>query len=137
MLSQTFLLKLHGALLILQNVNQEHPLMVSCFYTCYFEVPLFTASSNGTFFSVFPFFFLRVECSKIYGSVLEFFTLCCCIYYAAFTTTGAKRGRSLLIDEGALPWIVQNANNEVSPIRRHIELALCHLAQHGESSFLS
>eukprot|EP00268_Persea_americana_P059255 TRINITY_DN724_c0_g1_i8.p1 TRINITY_DN724_c0_g1~~TRINITY_DN724_c0_g1_i8.p1 ORF type:complete len:930 (-),score=234.93 TRINITY_DN724_c0_g1_i8:319-3108(-) len=46
------------------------------------------------------------------------------------STYGAKRGRSLLIDEGALPWIVQNANNEVSPIRRHIELALCHLAQH-------
>jgi hypothetical protein len=31
-----------------------------------------------------------------------------------------------------LPWIVQNANNEASPIRRHIELALCHLAQHGK-----
>lgn len=40
-------------------------------------------------------------------------------------------GRSLLIEDGALPWIVQNANNEASPIRRHIELALCHLAQHG------
>ncbi|KAF8379334.1 hypothetical protein HHK36_028768 [Tetracentron sinense] len=45
-------------------------------------------------------------------------------------TTGIKSGRSLLIDDGALPWIVQNANNEASPIRRHIELALCHLAQH-------
>ncbi|CAK9173131.1 unnamed protein product [Ilex paraguariensis] len=43
---------------------------------------------------------------------------------------GTKIGRSLLIDDGALPWIVQNANNDVSPIRRHIELALCHLAQH-------
>nr|AMS24206.1 armadillo repeat-containing kinesin b [Marsilea vestita] len=42
---------------------------------------------------------------------------------------GSKTGRSLLIDEGALPWIVANANNEASPIRRHIELALCHLAQ--------
>lgn len=42
---------------------------------------------------------------------------------------GSKRGRSLLIDEGALPWIVANASNEASPIRRHIELALCHLAQ--------
>jgi hypothetical protein len=31
-----------------------------------------------------------------------------------------------------LPWIVANANNDASPIRRHIELALCHLAQHGE-----
>ncbi|CAI0385520.1 unnamed protein product [Linum tenue] len=45
-------------------------------------------------------------------------------------TQGTKNGRSLLIDDGALPWIVQNANNEAAPIRRHIELALCHLAQH-------
>ncbi|KAI5647345.1 hypothetical protein M9H77_33350 [Catharanthus roseus] len=43
---------------------------------------------------------------------------------------GSKHGRSLLIDDGALPWIVQNANNEASLIRRHVELALCHLAQH-------
>jgi kinesin family protein 5 len=47
------------------------------------------------------------------------------------THAGYKLGRSLLIDDGALPWIVANANNEASPIRRHIELALCHLAQHG------
>ncbi|OMO97302.1 Armadillo [Corchorus capsularis] len=46
------------------------------------------------------------------------------------STQGSKTGRSLLIEDGALPWIVQNANNEASPIRRHIELALCHLAQH-------
>ncbi|XP_021858949.2 kinesin-like protein KIN-UB [Spinacia oleracea] len=45
-------------------------------------------------------------------------------------TQGSKTGKSLLLDDGALPWIVQNANNEASPIRRHIELALCHLAQH-------
>ncbi|PNX92837.1 armadillo repeat-containing kinesin-like protein 2-like [Trifolium pratense] len=43
---------------------------------------------------------------------------------------GIKTGRSILIEDGALPWIVQNANNEAAPIRRHIELALCHLAQH-------
>ncbi|KAI4377888.1 hypothetical protein MLD38_015449 [Melastoma candidum] len=43
---------------------------------------------------------------------------------------GMKSGRSLLIDDGALPWIVQNASTEASAIRRHIELALCHLAQH-------
>ncbi|KAL8142174.1 hypothetical protein V2J09_015206 [Rumex salicifolius] len=47
---------------------------------------------------------------------------------------GMKGGKSLLIDDGALPWIVQNANNEASPIRRHIELALCHLAQHEVNS---
>ncbi|XP_027334941.1 kinesin-like protein KIN-UA isoform X2 [Abrus precatorius] len=46
------------------------------------------------------------------------------------STQGTKIGRSLLIEEGVLPWIVQNANNEVSLVRRHIELALCHLAQH-------
>ncbi|CAN1236580.1 Kinesin-like protein KIN-UB [Linum grandiflorum] len=45
-------------------------------------------------------------------------------------TQGTKTGRSLLIEDGTLPWIVQNANNEAAPIRRHIELALCHLAQH-------
>ncbi|XP_038682774.1 kinesin-like protein KIN-UB [Tripterygium wilfordii] len=46
------------------------------------------------------------------------------------STQGAKCGRSLLIEDGALAWIVQNANSEAAPIRRHIELALCHLAQH-------
>lgn len=46
------------------------------------------------------------------------------------SSQGSKTGKSLLLEDGALPWIVQNANNEVSPIRRHIELALCHLAQH-------
>ncbi|KAG6685225.1 hypothetical protein I3842_12G101300 [Carya illinoinensis] len=49
------------------------------------------------------------------------------------STQGTKTGRSLLIEDGALPWIVQNANNEASPIRRHIELALCHLAQHANA----
>ncbi|XP_027162952.1 kinesin-like protein KIN-UB isoform X1 [Coffea eugenioides] len=48
----------------------------------------------------------------------------------AFANLGTKHGRSLLIEDGALPWIVQNANNEASLIRRHVELALCHLAQH-------
>ncbi|KAG9145097.1 hypothetical protein Leryth_008885 [Lithospermum erythrorhizon] len=46
------------------------------------------------------------------------------------STQGTKKGRSFLIEDSLLPWIVQNANNEASPIRRHIELALCHLAQH-------
>ncbi|URE18351.1 Armadillo repeat-containing kinesin-like protein [Musa troglodytarum] len=46
------------------------------------------------------------------------------------STQGNKVGVSLLIEDGALPWIVKNANHEASPIRRHIELALCHLAQH-------
>ncbi|KAH7439668.1 hypothetical protein KP509_04G071600 [Ceratopteris richardii] len=45
-------------------------------------------------------------------------------------TEGCRKERSLLIDDGALPWIISNANSESSPVRRHIELALCHLAQH-------
>ncbi|XAR70394.1 hypothetical protein NMG60_11027238 [Bertholletia excelsa] len=43
---------------------------------------------------------------------------------------GTRSGKSLLIQDGALPWIIENANNEASPIRRHVELAVCHLAQH-------
>ncbi|KAJ8766123.1 hypothetical protein K2173_021640 [Erythroxylum novogranatense] len=46
------------------------------------------------------------------------------------STQGAKSGKSLLIEDGVLPWIVERANSEVSSISRHIELALCHLAQH-------
>ncbi len=53
-----------------------------------------------------------------------------------FNGIGTKTGRSLLIEDGALSWIVQNANNEASPIRRHIELALCHLSQHGMFPFV-
>ncbi|XP_048437161.1 kinesin-like protein KIN-UB [Pyrus x bretschneideri] len=41
-------------------------------------------------------------------------------------TQGINNGRSCLIENGALPWIVQNANDEAAPIRRHIKLALCH-----------
>ncbi|KAL2630162.1 hypothetical protein R1flu_014848 [Riccia fluitans] len=43
---------------------------------------------------------------------------------------GVKTGRSLLIDDGALPWIVANANSDSSSVRSHIELALFRLAQH-------
>ncbi|KAL2337441.1 hypothetical protein Fmac_011887 [Flemingia macrophylla] len=46
------------------------------------------------------------------------------------SSQGIRSGRSFLIEDGALPWIVQNANNEAVPIRRHAELALCHMAQH-------
>ncbi|XVF79908.1 hypothetical protein PTKIN_Ptkin15bG0028400 [Pterospermum kingtungense] len=53
------------------------------------------------------------------------------------STNGIKSGRSLLIEDGALPWIVQHANDNSAPIRRHIELALCHLAQHGKLNFFS
>ncbi|KAK8471392.1 hypothetical protein PHAVU_003G216300 [Phaseolus vulgaris] len=43
---------------------------------------------------------------------------------------GTKVGRSSLIVDGLLPWIVQNASNEVSLVRHDIEIALCHLAKH-------
>ncbi|THG16974.1 hypothetical protein TEA_021979 [Camellia sinensis var. sinensis] len=52
------------------------------------------------------------------------------------STHGTKTGKSRLIEDGALPWIVRNSNNEASLIRRHTELALCHLAQHGEKGSL-
>lgn len=54
-----------------------------------------------------------------------------CLISICWPSIGIKSGRSILIEDGALPWIVQNANDEAAPIRRHIELALCHLAQHG------
>ncbi|GFZ06940.1 armadillo repeat kinesin 3 [Actinidia rufa] len=48
------------------------------------------------------------------------------------STQGTKTWKSLLIEYGTLPWIVQNANNEASPIRCHIKLAFCQLAvQHN------
>ncbi|XP_029116554.1 kinesin-like protein KIN-UA isoform X2 [Elaeis guineensis] len=42
---------------------------------------------------------------------------------------GYKRGRSLLIEDGALNWMISSSTTFSAPIRRHIELALCHLAQ--------
>lgn len=44
------------------------------------------------------------------------------------------KGSSLLIEDGVLPWVVSNANNEFAAIRRHIELALCHLAQNESNA---
>ncbi|QCD81244.1 vacuolar protein 8 [Vigna unguiculata] len=46
------------------------------------------------------------------------------------STQGTKIERSLLIVDGLLPWIVENAKNEVSLVRRHIEIALCHIAKY-------
>ncbi|KAI5082099.1 hypothetical protein GOP47_0001842 [Adiantum capillus-veneris] len=42
--------------------------------------------------------------------------------------------KSLLLEEGALPWIVKNANNGAELICRHIEMALCHLAQNESNA---
>jgi hypothetical protein len=49
-----------------------------------------------------------------------------------FTFAGRRMGCSLLIDDGALAWLIANSNNTSSSTRRHIELALCHLAQNGK-----
>ncbi|KAA8539266.1 hypothetical protein F0562_025958 [Nyssa sinensis] len=42
---------------------------------------------------------------------------------------GHKRGRSLLMEDGVLTWLITNSNTASASTRRHIELALCHLAQ--------
>lgn len=44
---------------------------------------------------------------------------------------GHRTGRSLLMDDGTLTWLIANSNTASTSTRRHIELALCHLAQNG------
>ncbi|KAK1290021.1 Armadillo repeat-containing kinesin-like protein 1 [Acorus calamus] len=46
---------------------------------------------------------------------------------------GYRKGRSLLVEDGALTWMVANQNITISSTRRHIELALCHLAQNEDN----
>lgn len=52
---------------------------------------------------------------------------------------GYKRGRSLLIEDGALNWMVSNSTTFSAPTRHYIELALCHLAQneHNAMDFIA
>ncbi|XP_004250053.1 kinesin-like protein KIN-UC isoform X1 [Solanum lycopersicum] len=45
------------------------------------------------------------------------------------TIQGHRKGRSTLMEDGVLKWLTTNSNNAASSTRRHIELALCHLAQ--------
>ncbi|XBI69925.1 hypothetical protein VPH35_064542 [Triticum aestivum] len=47
---------------------------------------------------------------------------------------GHKKGRSLLIEDGILSWIMANSTMFPPSTRRHIELAFCHLAQNVENS---
>nr|XP_023912109.1 kinesin-like protein KIN-UC isoform X3 [Quercus suber] len=47
---------------------------------------------------------------------------------------GHRIGRSLLIDDGALTWLIANSNTNSASTRRHVELALCHLAQNEENA---
>ncbi|WVZ55517.1 hypothetical protein U9M48_006165 [Paspalum notatum var. saurae] len=44
---------------------------------------------------------------------------------------GHRKGRSLLIEDGVLTWLVANSTRFSASTRRHIELAFCHLAQNG------
>ncbi|XP_028556904.1 kinesin-like protein KIN-UA isoform X3 [Dendrobium catenatum] len=48
---------------------------------------------------------------------------------------GHWKGRSLLIEDGALDWLVANCTTFTDSTRHHIELALCHLAQNVENAF--
>uniref|UniRef100_A0ACD5WQR4 Uncharacterized protein n=1 Tax=Avena sativa TaxID=4498 RepID=A0ACD5WQR4_AVESA len=50
------------------------------------------------------------------------------------TSQGHRKGRSLLIEDGVLTWIVVNSTMFSPSTRRHIELAFCHLAQNEENS---
>ncbi|XP_050250046.1 kinesin-like protein KIN-UC isoform X1 [Quercus robur] len=47
---------------------------------------------------------------------------------------GHRIGRSLLIDDGALTWLIANSNTNSASTRRHVELALCHLAQNEDNA---
>ncbi|GLT64241.1 hypothetical protein SLA2020_367470 [Shorea laevis] len=47
---------------------------------------------------------------------------------------GRRMGCSLLIEDGALTWLIANSNTTSSSTRRHIELALCHLAQNEDNA---
>ncbi|KAM0005924.1 putative plus-end-directed kinesin ATPase [Helianthus debilis subsp. tardiflorus] len=48
-------------------------------------------------------------------------------------TQGHKKGRSLLMD-GVFTWLLANSNTASISTRRHIELALCHLAQNEDNT---
>ncbi|GMG99433.1 hypothetical protein Nepgr_001273 [Nepenthes gracilis] len=49
-------------------------------------------------------------------------------------TLGNRKGQSLLMEDGALTWLIDNANTTSASARRHIELALCHLAQNEDNT---
>lgn len=53
-------------------------------------------------------------------------------YQELLEFTGHRKGRSLLMEDGALDWLIANSNTTSTSTQRHIELALCHLAQNGK-----
>ncbi|KAL6645194.1 hypothetical protein ACP70R_016802 [Stipagrostis hirtigluma subsp. patula] len=50
---------------------------------------------------------------------------------------GHRKGRSLLIEDGVLTWMVANSTRFTASTRRHIELAFCHLAQNKITPVIS
>ncbi|KAB2595950.1 armadillo repeat-containing kinesin-like protein 1 [Pyrus ussuriensis x Pyrus communis] len=50
------------------------------------------------------------------------------------TIQGHRKGRSLLMDDGVLTWLIINSNTMSTSTQRHIELALCHLAQNEDNA---
>lgn len=47
---------------------------------------------------------------------------------------GQRKGRSHLMEDSALEWLIANSNTSSASTRRHIELALCHLAQNDDNA---
>ncbi|GLT88836.1 hypothetical protein SLE2022_068450 [Rubroshorea leprosula] len=47
---------------------------------------------------------------------------------------GHRRGRSLLLEDGALEWLIANSNTASALTRRYVELTLCHLAQNEDNA---
>ncbi|KAL8090383.1 hypothetical protein AgCh_039743 [Apium graveolens] len=47
---------------------------------------------------------------------------------------GHRKGRSLLIEDAVLEWLISNTNIASTATRRHVELALCHLAQNVDNA---
>ncbi|KAF9596406.1 hypothetical protein IFM89_010670 [Coptis chinensis] len=50
------------------------------------------------------------------------------------TIYGHRKGRSLLLEDVALTWLIANTTSTSASTRRHIELALCHLAQNEDNT---
>lgn len=47
---------------------------------------------------------------------------------------GQRKGRSHLMEDSALEWLIANSNTISASTRRHVELALCHLAQNEDNA---